>query len=457
MTGASARIADFILGFDEEGLSEQARHTARRALIDTVAVALAGRGEPASRCVQDYARLQSGRLEAIVWASGERLPVEMAALVNGAMGHVLDYDDVTSPMRGHPSIALCPALVALAEATGASYGRMLAAYVVGFELICKLSRAIAGDHYAKGWHTTATIGSLGATAALAYLAGLPRDAIASALGLAVAQASGTLENFGTMAKSFQAGQAGATALRAVLLAQRGFTASPDALDGKRGFTALYADGQSIAAEMEGLGAMPLEIERSGIEIKKYPLCYATHRAIDGLLDLKAEHPGLSLSQIEQVEVTGSHHAFVPLIHAAPRTGLEGKFSMQYAVTAALADGAVRLSSFTDAAVGRPEVQAFFGRVRPAEAEGSLLPRWTHLALRLADGTRLERRVDALRGSAELPLSDEELLAKVEDCCLFSQSGVDAQHLLRVLLSTGEGPMADVLTDALHAPPRPPSL
>lgn len=456
-TSAAGLIADFVLSLDGSRLSDAARHTVRRTLLDTMAVAIAGRHEPASLLALDYANGQEGLLAATVWATGARLPVEMAALVNGVMGHVLDFDDVTSPMRGHPSIALWPALVAYGEATGASCERMLLAYTAGFELICKLSKAIADPHYAKGWHTTATIGLLGTTAGLAHLMGLGRDGIVGALGLAVAQCGGTLENFGSMAKSFQAGQAGAAALRAALLARKGFDASPSALDGPRGFAALYADGLDLDKALSTLGQAPLEIESSGIEVKKYPMCYGAHRALDGLLDLLARHPDLALDRVERVEVHGSPRAFVPLIHDAPRTGLEGKFSMQYAVAAALADGDVRLSTFEDAAVRRPEIQAFLGKVRKTQAEGALLPRWTELTLHMKDGTRLTQRVETLRGSAGLPLTDGELTRKVEDCCTFAaarangpaEGPIDGARLARCILACGSQSVAQLLAEGLR--------
>lgn len=425
-------IADFLLELKPDAAPSSALLTARRALLDTIAVAIAGRAEPASVAALGYAAGHAGPLMARVWAGGERAPVELAALVNGVMGHVLDYDDVTSPMRGHPSVVLLPPLLALAEARGASVSQLLTAYIAGFEVICRISRAIAQPHYAKGWHATSSIGVLGAAAALAHLLQLPRAQIVSALGLAVAQASGTIQNFGSMAKAFQAGHAGDSALRAALLAERGFTASDRALDGGKGFAALYVDGLALAPALRDIGGPPLEIEASGIEVKKYPMCYAAHRALDGLLDLKAEHPELTLETVEQVTISGSSGTFAPLIHDRPQTGLEGKFSLPYAAAAALADGAVRLSSFTDESVQRAPIQAFLPRVQRREVEGPLFPRWTELEIRLCDGDRLHRRVEALRGSAELPLSTAELLEKAEDCLRFGGYAGDTAHLAALL-------------------------
>jgi 2-methylcitrate dehydratase PrpD len=294
-------------------------------------------------------------------------------------------------------------------------GRLQSSYVVGFEVMCKLAKAVAVEAYAKGWHVTASIGVIGAVAACAHLLRLDAEKTAHAIGIAVAQAAGTRANFGSDAKSFQAGHANAAAIRAARLAQLGFTSAPDAMDARQGYAALYGQGRDLGAALGTLGAAPLELASSGLEVKKYPLCYATHRALDGLLDLGAEH-GLALADVERVEIETSPGALVPLIHHRPTTGLQGKFSLEYAVAASLLDGQVGLASFTDESVQRPAIQAFLPRVQGHSTQGtSILPRWALVRMRTRDGRCIERRIDTLRGSAALPLTDDELMAKARDC------------------------------------------
>ncbi|MNS95777.1 MmgE/PrpD family protein [compost metagenome] len=344
---------------------------------------------------------------------------------------MLDYDDVTSPLRGHPSVVLWPALIALGEAESIDMGRMQSAYVVGFEVMCKLAKAVAVQAYAKGWHVTASIGIIGATAAVAHLLRLDAQQTAHAIGIAVAQAAGTRANFGSDAKSFQAGHANAAALRAARLAQAGFTSSRDAMDARQGYAALYGQGQDLSAALETLGLAPLELSASGLEDKKYPLCYATHRTLDGLLDLRKEH-GITLADVERVEIETSPGALVPLIHHRPTTGLQGKFSLEYAVVAALLDGQIGLATFKDENVQRAAVQNFLPFVQGRSAQGeSIMPRWAFVSVYLRDGKRLERRIDALRGSASLPLTDEELMLKAADCCGWAGLQGDAGALLAV--------------------------
>ncbi len=444
MTTASDKIATFVTTFDRSKLTPSLLHVSARALFDTVVCALAGVREPASDIVMRYARGQSALSGGTVWATGETLPIELAALVNGTMGHALDYDDVSSPLRGHPSVAIFPALVALGESIDSTGEDILDAYIVGFEVCLRLARAMVDDHYAKGWHSTSSVASLGAVAACARLLKLPHAQCVNALGIAVAQIAGSRQNFGTMSKPLQAGHANTLALRSIGLARLGFDASDQALDGEQGYSALYANGADLSCQLDQLGSLPLELESSGIEVKKYPLCYATHRTLDGLMDLMADTPELDLSAVDRVEVTTNFRATVPLIYDAPKTGLEGKFSMQYAVTAALLDKKIGLSSFDDQAVQRREVQAFMPRVKVREGEPPMFPRWAALRIVLKDGRILEKRIDKLRGSTELPLSDVALVEKGRDCCLYGDLPVEAAKLAEACFRLPQQKLSSVL-------------
>lgn len=440
---ASEKIASFVVNFDPAVISPACRHIAARAVYDTLVCALAGVNEPASVLCLKYAQNHTAPRMATAWATGDRLSIEMAALVNGTTGHALDFDDVSSPLRGHPTVAIIPALLALGESIGAQGCSVIDAYVVGFEVTLRLARAMVDDHYARGWHSTASVASFGATAACAYLLKLTHAQTVHALGITVSQVAGTRQNFGTMSKPLQAGQANAIALRAVSLAELGFDASVQAMDGKQGYTALYADALDIHAQLDDLGCVPLEIERSGIEIKKYPLCYATHRTIDGLLDILSEY-SITLNDIERVDIQTNFRATVPLIYSQPKTGLEGKFSMQYAVTAALLDGVVLLSSFDDAAVQRPIVQSFLSRVHVTEGTPPMFPRWANISIQLRDGRVIQKRVERLRGSTEYPLSDAALVEKGKDCCAYGGGHVSATDLADSCFALDQLPVSGLI-------------
>lgn len=433
---AARKLAEFSIGVSDTLLTPSLLNACSRAFLDTYASAIAGRHEEASELVVKYIRTggaSTSQFSASLWGCSDQAPLELAALCNGVFAHVLDYDDVTGPMRGHPSAALLPALVALGESLDCSGTELARAYLVGFEVICKISRTMAIRHYAKGWHSTSSIGAVACAVACANIMRLDLEQTIHAIGLAVAQAAGTRANFGTHAKSFQAGHCNASGLRAALLAREGFNASEDALDGQFGYMDLYAENESLQEHLDALGLKPFELERSGIEVKKYPLCYATHRTLDGVLDLRAENK-LSLEQVREVHIRTSPGALTPLIYHRPITGLAGKFSMEYAVATALSDGHVSLASFSDEAVKRPAIQAFLPKVIANEASGDdVFPRWTEIRIELKNNNVLLRRVDVLRGSAQEPLSELALRAKVVDCLAWGKSPLIAAHLCDVAL------------------------
>lgn len=414
MTTAALAIARYAATFSATGTHAHLALEVARALIDTVGVAVAGRLEPVSAIALEYGAATGGIATAQAWGRRGPLSPEAAAFCNGVAGHVLDYDDVSSPLRGHPSIALLPPLVALAQARDLSGVQLVDAYVVGFEILVKLARAMVHEHYAKGWHATTTLGTVAAAAACARLLNLSEMQTVHAIGIAVGQAAGTRGNFGTMAKSFQAGHCAACGLRAALLAELGMDAAIDALDGPQGFMRLYGQDEPLAPVLAGLGIEPPELASSGIEIKKYPLCYATHRSLDGILDLRREH-GLTAQDVEAVHIVSNHRGMVPLIHDRPATGLEAKFSMPYAISAALLDGKINFASFKDEAVLRPAIQDLMPRITRHEDEQPTTARWNRLRVRLRGGQTLEKEVRQLRGSKDLPLSEDALREKWRDC------------------------------------------
>jgi len=450
---ASQIVAAFAASFDSSKLRKDHVAQVGRALVDTMAVAIAAQHEPAVRRAYDYVETltpplaeEQGtrpRRPASLWGRGQQSTVEGAALFNGIAAHALDFDDASSPMSGHPSIVLLPCLIALAEARHIEGMRVASAYVVGFEVCCKLGRALDLTHYSRGWHMTATMGTIGAAAACGHLLGLDAERITHAIGLALAQTGGTRENFGTDAKAFQAGQANAAAIRAVLLAERGFTASPHALDGGAGFTKLYSGGENIAPALATLGSQPLEIDGSGIEVKKYPACYGIHRPLDGLFDLMAER-SFELEDVERIDIETSYGVLAPLVRHPPCNGTEGKFSMEYTIAAAIADRGVRLSSYSDEAVTRPSIAPYLGRIATREVTATMIPRWASIAVVFKDGQIRKRRIDTLRGSPQSPLSDEELLAKVSDCISWGCSSVRPADLLEATQRLGTTSTRDLI-------------
>lgn len=411
----SSELAEFVAGTEFESLPPEAVTQAKRAILDTLGVALAGCREEGPAIVAEQARRTGGAQEAMVLGRPFRAPAAEAALVNGTSAHALDFDDVNFSMRGHPSAPLLPAVLATAETAGASGARLLLAFVLGVEVEAKLGRLMGGRHYALGWHPTSTLGPLGAAAACAKLLGLDEEGTQAALGIAASMASGVRANFGTMTKPLHVGLAARNGVQAATLAAAGFTASAEALDADDGFvSAFLAEPPRDDRHLDGLG-QPYDIVSPGLGQKLYPCCYATHRAIDAAIELAT---GVDTADIASVRIEVSRGTLMPLIERRPQTGLEGKFSLEYCAATALVDGAVHMSSFTDDAVRRPEVSRLLDAtevVEDQEPQSNPLAAWAELRLGVGDGSGRSLRVDVPKGDPRRPLTWEELAAKFRDC------------------------------------------
>src|SRR4051812_11175020 len=210
-----------------DALPEEVRALARQCVLDYFGVALAGADDPLVAIVLDELAEAGGNPQASLIGHAQRLPALSAALINGAIGHALDYDDVNLAMPGHPSVAILPGLLALAETRQSSGREVIAAFVAGYETACRIGSAMRPGHYDRGFHATGTVGCLGAAAACARLLKLDAEATAQALGIAGTQAAGLKSQFGTMCKPFHAGKASYNGLLAARPSPpRGFRPPP---------------------------------------------------------------------------------------------------------------------------------------------------------------------------------------------------------------------------------------
>jgi len=396
-----AALAQFVARTPGSHVPPAAITRARHALIDVLGVAIAGSVEPVSKIIAQHVAATS-RGVATVITGGARVSAADAALANATAGHALDFDDSNFVLGGHPTVALMPALLAVAEERGASGREILEAYVIGFEIATRLANAVHFEHYEKGWHPTATLGVFGATAAVARLLRLTEAQVLNALALTASMASGVKANFGSMAKPLQVGHASHKGVLCAQLAAAGLTANPAALEGTQGFLEVYNGAGNYRAEAVSTFGEELEIMRSGLKFKKYPSCGSTHAPIDAALDLIRGRP-LRAADIDTVTIAINQRRITHVNRPKVSNGLEGKFSIQYTVAAALADGAISLRHFNDETVARPELQQLVGHVNAVGIPDlESLSQRCELTVKLKDGsTRSVRRDDAEgRGSDE---------------------------------------------------------
>jgi 2-methylcitrate dehydratase PrpD len=428
--GLTEALACFIGDKGLADLPQGAVEKAKKVIADTFAVILAGSASELSPALLRYVALSADKGDIPILGTARTASPEIAALVNGTFGHALDYDDVLSLMPAHPSAVTLAALCASACSRTISGAELIEAYALGIEVGGKLGHAITVGHYHRGFHGTGTLGIFCALAALAKLHRLDAATTRVAFGIGCSMASGLQRNFGTMTKPLHSGWAARSALAAVQLAACGFTAAPDVLEGASGFFAAYGVNESDPdAAVTHLGN-PWVLLDPGIALKKFPCCFACHRGMDGVLELKRRHH-FTAQDVGQLVCRMPPGGMRVLTYPRPQTGLQGKFSLEYALAAGVLDDRYALSTFTDEAVRRPTIAALLPRVTAKEDDTCRGddPDFEHrspgsrgfveIELTLKSGLRDTVRIVHPPGHPTRELSWADIESKFDDCAAYA--------------------------------------
>ena len=449
------RIAEYVTATDIEDFPPDAIEAAKGAIMDCLACTLAGSRESLSDILCRYVAAEGSALIASVVGRGFRTSAANAALLNGAMAHALDYDDITQITKTHPTAVLLPASLAVAEEFGASGKDMLLGYMSGFEVACAVGESLSEAYYDDlGWHPTGPLGAVGSAAAASRIMALDPEQTAMAVSLAASQASGLRQNFGTMTKPFHAGDAARAGVVSAKLVREGFTASEDALEGRFGFIRAFSGGQGFDSERvaQNLGNKCYLVE-SGIEIKKYPCCGSAHLALDAIFDLLSQ-AAIDPEAVDRIDVMVDFDPPRSLIHPRPVSSLEGKFSMQYCLAAALLDRRVGLLSFTDEQVLRPEAQALIPRIDMRRIPGNEgKPSWTEgyhqVDVQMKNGSVLRQQAHRANSGALRGVTMEDIREKFRDCASQLLSEATTAEVLSRLEMLEEGEPVSGLADLLR--------
>ncbi|HEY8486057.1 MAG TPA: MmgE/PrpD family protein [Limnochordales bacterium] len=427
----SQQLARFAVGLRLEELPGPVVEMARKCLLDWMGSVLAGSTQPPAAMARRYLEVLGGRPQASLFGTGLRTGVGQAAFGNGLAAHIVEMDDLHRPSTLHAAAPVISAAVACAEQAGASGRRLLEAVVVGYEVACRIAEAVNPSHY-RFWHNTATCGTFGAAAAAAKVLGLGEEAFAHALGSAGSQAAGLWEFMrdGAMTKHLHTGQAALNGVTAAYLAREGFTGASAILEGEKGFFRAMAQEADPSRVTDGLGSRFAILENS---FKLYPCCGHTHSAVAAALWLRQAY-GLQASRIRQVEVRTYRAALEVAGHTEPRTPYEAKFSLVYTVAAALARGRLGLEEFDPEALQDPQVEQVRRCTRAgweAACEQAYPRRWMAVVeVELADGQRLQHRVDRVPGEDGAAVSMQELEGKFRSMLRWacSRAPQSARHL-----------------------------
>src|SRR5262245_21095609 len=415
---ASETLAEFAAGLRVEDIPIAVLAAAKRHLLDVVGVALASSPLPFARMALQAATALGGPGDCTVIGFADRLPPVWAALVNGALAHGIDYDDTHEEGVVHVSCSVAPAALAAGECDGVSGARFLAALVLGMETAVRLGLAAPGRFHDRGFHPTGVCGAFATTLVAGTLAGLPAPRLADALGLSGSMAAGLMEFLtdGTWSKRIHSGWAAHSGLVAARLAATGFSGPRAVLDGRFGFyrSHLGDDEWDLDVVTRDLGR---RWHMRDIALKPYPACHMTHAFIDCAASLRSDH-GVAPNAIAAVECF-IHPREMPIVceprasKLVPQTDYDAKFSLPYTVACMLVRGHVDLDDFTPEAIADPAVLELAQRVECIPDPQANYPHTFpgRMRMTLRDGRVLERDEPLNRGSAERPLSDDEVGAK----------------------------------------------
>jgi 2-methylcitrate dehydratase PrpD len=426
-SGVTPALARFVVETRWQDVPAAARHEAKRALLNFFAVALAGcRTEPVELALRTLGAF-SGGSQATIVGRRERIDAPNAAFLNAAGANVFDYCDTHLPTVVHPTAPLAPALLALAELRRVTGPELLLAFVLGFEIECRIGLALSPGHYPKGWHITSTCGVFGAAAGAAKLLHLGEQQIVWALGNASTQSSGLCECLGWPAKSLSVGNAARNGLLSALLAENGFSGPAEPIAGAQGFLAAMGEPPKWEPLSEGFG-QTWEVNENSI--KPYPAGFVIHPLLDCALDWRRAHPGAA---VERVAVRGNPLMLQRTDRPEPATGREAQVSLQHAVAAALLLGKAGLEQFTDACVNDEAIKALRHKVEVA-ADPAISTIAAEVDFWTSDGRKHSVSTKAARGSSANPLKDAEIEQKLLDVAQGWRHGHDVRPLIDAVWS-----------------------
>jgi 2-methylcitrate dehydratase PrpD len=423
----TAYVADFITRTRGRAIPADVMHLGKRSILDGIGLAFAGNHAESGRIVRAYLRTLGCRTDrgCTVIGTQLKLPPRFAAFANGIAIHADDYDDTQLAVAKdrvyglltHPTAPALPPVLALGELGNRSGLDVLTAYQIGVEVETKIAEAINPRHYDHGFHSTATIGTIGATAGAARMLGLNVEQTRRALGIGASQAAGLRENFGTMTKPFHPGRSCESGIMAAEFAKLGWTATPVVLEANRGFFKAAGGGYDPQA-IDGRLGQPWTFAAPGVSIKPHPSGSLTHPGMGLMLDLIRRHD-IKPAQAARVRVGTNRHMPNALIHHRPKNELQAKFSMEFCMAILLLERKAGLAEFTDRVVNRADVRKMIEKidfgVHP-EAEAAGYEKMTTLIdIELAGGRTVSGRADFGKGSPANPMSDAELSDKFREC------------------------------------------
>lgn len=403
------KLALHITNTSYEHFNQNAVREAKRSLLNWLGVAIGAANHESMDMVLNVAKLTASQPQATVLGRNEKVDMLFASLLNGMSSHIYDFDDTLLETVLHPSAPVFPAILAYAEKQRKTGRDVLEAFIIGCEVEARLALSIYPSHYWRGWHITGSVGGIGAAAAISKLMGLDVENTIYALGIAATDPTGLREMFGTMTKPYHPGKAAMNGLLAALVGAQGFTSSKKPLEAKRGFLNVLSEENKVELVTEKWGEK-WEVEKNSY--KPFASGIVTHPAIDAIISIQKEHM-LKAEQVESIIITA--HPLVKELTGKTdiTTGLEGKFSVYHCVAAGFFNLKAGVYEFTDEYVNEPAVKKLRDKISLVIDE-KIKEDQVYLTVKLTDGSEVDYYVEHAIGSADSPMTDEQIQEKFID-------------------------------------------
>jgi len=412
----TSKITDFIYGTSLEDFPASTVRMAKLAFLDWLGSVAAGKKQSPAQMILGVVEELGGNSESTILANGCKSSCLNAALVNGAISHIIELDDVHRTSIIHPAAPIIPAALAAAEKEHAGGRELITSIVLGYEVAIRVAEAITPSHYYY-WHTTGTCGTFGAAAAAAKVFRLNRDGITWALGNAGTQAAGLWEflNDGAMSKHLHPGKAAMNGLLACLLARRGFTGATRILEGERGFCRATAGEIDLNRITVGLGNGKFKIEE--ISFKIHSSCRHTHSAIDTMLELAQKH-NLAPEDVKTIKVSTYKTAMDITNNFTPESPYAAKFSLPFCIALALKEQRCAPKDFSEASLTDAIIRSIMEKIEiivDPELNAHHPELWpTMLEICTRTGEIVKGSTDYPQGDPENPVTHEQLEHKFLD-------------------------------------------
>ena len=436
----TVEIATRVVSVGWEHLTADAVTVVKRLISDGIAVAIAGTREQAPKIYAEYVRETGCRADSTVWGFDFKTSPVHAAFANAVSMHVLDFEPMSSPPT-HAVSPTVPVVMALAEARGKSGRDIITASAKGFEMQGRVLAASRHDRGSLPFHTPGVVGVMGSTAAASHLLGLDAGQLVNAFGIATSRCSGLSANTGSMVKCTHPGNAAGAGLEAALLAQKGFESHPNIFEAGRGYVDIFFHDHFDYDTVYAYGN-PFRFVTPGMAIKFYPSKFPTHFVITAAIGLRR--------QIADPSKIKNLHLAVPDIEDAdrpqPRSGLEGKFSLQYTSVIGLLDGKVGIDSFTDERRFRQDVVDLLAKTtikRDPNVSRDTSNMSVELIATMEDGSVVRQVCDKPPGFWGQPVDPDLHGAKIRDCLSARLPAAAVDDVLAMLGKLEHASAADV--------------